>query len=150
MNKIIDKQKVLQYFDEHHNRDRDAEQIAATMAFLDDENVDLTIDEMYLLACRLFAARSSSAQPSLGDEWNDALRYAISEGISCFDDMQIEAEYAPDFLMKCCQLIFNYILEHEAAENQIRFKLEYPEEPTDINFEAEISATMRRIKYQKL
>ena len=144
LNIIIDKQKVLQYFNEHHHRDRNAEQIAATMAFLDDEGIDLTTHEKLLLACRLFEARSYSTQPCLSDEWNDALRYAITIGISCSKEIEISAEYAPDFLMQCSQEIFNYILEHETAENQIRFELECPLKPERI--EEEIHIVLDKIK----
>lgn len=146
MKPIIKKNLVLRYFDDQRKQDESSKQIALTMSFLDDSDIDLTTDEMFSIACRLFEMQQTTNQPFLREELNDALRYIISEGISCFTNQEIDSEYAYNFLMNCSQELFNYIIAYEAVENHCRFKLAYPQKLEGKRVNDEIYTVMQKIK----
>lgn len=142
----MDKETVFRYYQERRSRkDKKSVEIAETMGFLKNEIPELDEEKLYVLACRTYEARHSTAEPFLAAELNDTMRYILQMGLTSYGGMDVGAENTFEFLLHCSKELFEYILVYEGVENQTRFQAKYPKDWSDHTLRDEIEKTLQEI-----
>lgn len=147
---MVNKKLVYRYFHERNSQeDNAAASIANTMFHLYREHMNLTVEQIYLLACRCWKIRSCSEDAFLEEETNDALRHILEYGLDNYGNCDVSVDLAYDFLMNCSDELFDYVLTREGVENRTRYSVEWPAEFSDGELTEMVEKTLEQLNSLK-
>ena len=147
---MVNRKLVYQYFHERNSQENnEAASIANTMFHLYREYMSLTVEQIYLLACRCWKIRRHSEDTFLYFETNDALRHILEYGLDNYGNCDVPVDLAYNFLMTCSDDLFDYILTREGVENRVRYSVEWPTKFSDMELSEEMKKVLEQLNSSK-
>ena len=143
----MNKEKILRCYEERRAW-KEPEVVAMTdaMCFFKRGFPELEDQKIYALAERIMETRRNCTQAILPEEAYDAIGHTLALGLCNYEGYDVDPEEAYEFLMNCSNELFGYIVMYEAAENQGRYQIDYPEFEGKTSMASEFKDVLKRIR----